>query len=235
MIAADTRRSSTGGLGDEYETPSGVVRYMVRHVARANAANDVVWEPFAAPSDAAARVMRAEGVRVVSRTGDFFAVDTAPAGTTLIVSNPPFSRKREVLQRLVRDFADVPCVLVLPLATLGTAYFSALFGALRRPWQVVVPPARIRYCDARGAQVAGSPTFHSVFLCVGRHFAASRLTLIAADEWRAAMEAADGASSSNGSGSSSSNSSDNGSSGSGGADSARDDHGVAPEADSCET
>lgn len=157
---------------DEYETNEATLDSMLALVDREH---DVIWEPFAAPGNRSAAYMRRRGYTVRSDTGDFFAHTKPPAGVTVLVSNPPFSRKADVIRHLL-DTLHLPFVLLLPASMLHTHYFHDMFRSVRQPWQVGIPCGRVTFhC---GGTVQPSPPFNSMLLCVGRRFLRSRLALI---------------------------------------------------------
>lgn len=71
----------------------------------------VIWLPFDRDDSEFTKVMRDRGFNVVNTSTDFFCTDP-PEGCCAIISNPPFSRKRDVLKR-VREL-DIPFALLLP-------------------------------------------------------------------------------------------------------------------------
>ncbi len=70
-----------------------------------------VWCPFNDKESVWVDVLRERGFEVVATDGDFFEIDP-PIGTQCIISNPPFSRKKEVLDRI--KALGLRFVLILP-------------------------------------------------------------------------------------------------------------------------
>lgn len=75
-----------------------------------------IWLPFNDAGKAFDRVLTARGYNVVCTDGDFFVTDP-PEGCKIIVSNPPFSRKKEVLKR--GDALGMKFALVMPFLFLN--------------------------------------------------------------------------------------------------------------------
>lgn len=157
---------------DEYETCPATLDSMLALVDRDK---DVVWEPFAAPGNRSAAHMRRRGFTVCTDTGNFFDHTTPPRGVTVVVSNPPFTLKVDVLKHLLNTLR-VPFILVLPSSMLHTLYFHDMFRSVRVPWQVGIPRGRVMFHNA-GKPLA-QPPFNSMLFCAGRRFLRTRLTLI---------------------------------------------------------
>lgn len=119
--------------GDEYETHKFDIKYLLDTYA---ASNDVVWDPFVG-SGYSQQCIQALGYATVATSDDFFALDAPPAGTTLIFTNPPFSKKVEVLRCLVKW--DVPFIIILPSIVLQRDYFSDIVKGSKRRWWVELP------------------------------------------------------------------------------------------------
>lgn len=75
-----------------------------------------VWCPFNDKGSVWVDVLKERGFDVMTTDGDFFETDPPP-GTQCIISNPPFSRKKEVLDRI--KALDLRFVLILPFQWLN--------------------------------------------------------------------------------------------------------------------
>lgn len=113
----------------------------------------VIWEAFYGDGKSG-EFLRSMGFKVIHEPLDFFKENRGD----LIVSNPPFSKKMEVLKRLKE--LDKPFVLLLPASTLGTKTLQELFG---KDIQVIIPKGRINYIK-NGKQTSGC-WFASFFYC----------------------------------------------------------------------
>jgi len=145
---------------DEYETHPDALRFMASFLDREH---HVVWEPFWS-TGFSGDFLRNEGFAVVHEPVDFFALEEPPAGVNVVVTNPPFSKKREVFERL---FAlEMPFVLLVPTYTLHAQYFQRMLSEEQRAdMRVVFPQRRIKYLKA-GVEV-GHPSFDSVVVAWG--------------------------------------------------------------------
>jgi methylase of polypeptide subunit release factors len=115
---------------DDYETPRSAFQSILPYVP----AGVVVWDPFYA-SGASGETLRDLGLTVIHQKEDFFDVDRGD----FILTNPPFSKKKEVLTRL--KALDKPFIVLLPASVLGTKMMRSLFPDI----QVLVPNGRISF------------------------------------------------------------------------------------------
>lgn len=93
--------------GDEYYTLEKDVEIIAQHLIRPMK----VWCPFDSEFSKFPPVLERHGHKVIATSYDFFKTDP-PEGTEAIISNPPFSRKKEVLERIKQ--LGIPFALILP-------------------------------------------------------------------------------------------------------------------------
>lgn len=98
--------------GDEYYT----MRRDVDIIANNLISGLHIWCPFDTDQSQFPIVLRERGYHVVNTSTDFFETDP-PAGCNAIVSNPPFSRKKEVLMRC-KDL-NIQFALIMPFLFLN--------------------------------------------------------------------------------------------------------------------
>lgn len=98
--------------GDEYFTRDQDAETIAQHIIRPM----TVWLPFNDRGGAFERVLPAHGHKVICTDGDFFQTDP-PAGTQAVISNPPFSRKKDVVKRL--DELGLKYALIMPFLWLN--------------------------------------------------------------------------------------------------------------------
>ena len=80
---------------------------------------------------------------------------------SLIITNIPFSKKKEVLQRL-KDL-DIPFITILPTSTINTKFLREIFD---EEIQLLLPPSRIffeKICDDKNNYKSGS--VETAFFC----------------------------------------------------------------------
>ena len=98
--------------GDEYFTLDKDAEVIAQHIIRPM----TVWLPFNDRGNAFDRILPEHGHRVICTDGDFFTTDP-PEGTDAVISNPPFSRKKEVVKRL--DELGLKYALIMPFLWLN--------------------------------------------------------------------------------------------------------------------
>ena len=98
--------------GDEYFTRDQDAEVIAQHIVRPMK----VWLPFNDKGGAFERVLPAHGHKVVCTDGDFFTTDP-PDGVEAVISNPPFSRKKEVVKRL--DALGLKYAVIIPFLWLN--------------------------------------------------------------------------------------------------------------------
>ena len=147
---------------DEYYTPPDAWTDIARYIPR----DKKIWEPFNTTVDArsleSSEHLRTLGFDVVAvpydpETGanDFFASERGD----IVVSNPPFTRKRDVLKRL-RDLGK-PFILILPVPTINTGYFREMF-LQDEHLGIIIPRKRINFRNKRNAS---SNCFECYYYC----------------------------------------------------------------------
>lgn len=147
---------------DEYYTPKEEWLNIQKFIPKGK----VIWEPFNNTEDAnsfdSAKYLRQMGFKVISRpynpkTGknDFFKSDHGD----IVVSNPPFTLKREVLLRMKE--LDKPFILILPLPTMNTIYFRDMFMH-EKDFGIIIPKKRI---DFKNKINKASNCFECAFYC----------------------------------------------------------------------
>lgn len=143
-MAEKTKFWEVGSIhGDEY--------YTRREDAEIIAANLIqlplkVWLPFNDVDSVWREVLEDRGCTVIATEGDFFATDP-PDGVQCIISNPPFSLKREIMDRI--KALNLRFALILPFQWLNDGipleyghqlmffkqrmYFNTPQGCLNKP------------------------------------------------------------------------------------------------------
>jgi len=128
---------------DDYMTPKTAWQNIQHIIPR----NKVVWEAFYGDG-ASGECLKELGFDVIHEPVDFFENDLGD----IIVSNPPFSKCPEILERL--KSLDKPFILIMPCSKLTTQYMRRLFSG-DNELQIIIPRKRIqfvKYIDGKLAE-----------------------------------------------------------------------------------
>ena len=116
---------------DDYMTPATAWEAIRQYIPT----DKVIWEAFYGDGTSGQN-LREMGLNVYHEDEDFFQNNRGD----IVVSNPPFTMKKQVIQRLVE--LDKPFVLLMPVATMATSYVREL---LKDNLQIIVPRRRIQF------------------------------------------------------------------------------------------
>ena len=122
-------------VDDEWFTPKHAWEDIAHLIPR----DAVLWEAFSGNGQSAV-YLRELGFDVVCDGADFFESD--PKGD-IVVTNPPFSKSKRVLQRLVE--LQIPFLMILPACKVTTQHFQRLFSSTARDLKLIVPRKRINF------------------------------------------------------------------------------------------
>jgi len=116
---------------DDYMTP----KYAWENISHLIPKDKIIWEAFYGDG-ASGNHLRELGFNVIHQDVDFFTNNLGE----VIVSNPPYSKSKEVMNRLLE--LDKPFILIMPSSKINTSYF--------RPWkdkglQIIIPKKRIHF------------------------------------------------------------------------------------------
>ena len=134
---------------DDYMTPKSVWESIKHLIPK----DKVIWEAFWGDGKSG-QYLRELGFDVIHEPIDFFKSNKGD----IVVSNPPFTKKMQVLKRLKE--LEKPFMLILPANTLGTKTLQEIFG---NDIQVIIPKGRISYIK-KGKQT-DSVWFASFIYC----------------------------------------------------------------------
>ena len=145
--------------GDEYYTPFYAVEPMLEFLPE----NPVVWCPFDEEWSAFFRLLTERGFRTVRSSlkehQDFFSYE--PENWDILVSNPPFSRKDEVLKRAFSF--NKPFALLLPVDSIQG---KKRFEIFNNEVQMLVFDGRVNYHTRENMNRTKSGiSFGSAYFC----------------------------------------------------------------------
>jgi hypothetical protein len=95
----------------------------------------VIWEAFYGDGKSG-DYLRELGFNVIHEQIDFFENDLGE----IIVSNPPFSKSKEVITRLKE--LNKPFIIIMPSSKINTSYFRENF---MNKIQIIIPRKRIHF------------------------------------------------------------------------------------------
>jgi hypothetical protein len=114
---------------DDYMTPKSAWENIKQFIPKRQ-----IWEPFYGDG-VSGQHLRELGFDVIHEPIDFFENNLGD----IIVSNPPFSKCKEILKRLL--ILDKPFILIFPVSKLNTSYMREWKNKL----QVIIPKKRIHF------------------------------------------------------------------------------------------
>ena len=142
---------------DDYTTPFEVWDNIKGYLPKGDT---VIWEAFYNENSKSADHLRALGCNVVYGNIDFFNNDIGDC----IVTNPPFSCKMDVINRLWE--LDKPFIILLPIHSLATRFIKNKF---KNKLQMIIPDMRIHFekkdKDTGETIVLKRTTFDTIYLC----------------------------------------------------------------------
>ena len=130
---------------DDYMTPKSAWENIQQYIPK----DKIIWEAFMGDGKSG-EYLTELGFNVIHNDNDFFENDEGD----IVVSNPPFSKSKEVMNRLKE--LDKPFVLILPIPKLITSYFRENFKDTENHLQIIIPRKRIHFIKHRdGKPVEG--------------------------------------------------------------------------------
>jgi len=115
---------------NDFMTPDYVWDWIIDYIPK----DKVIWEAFYGDGESG-EYLKSKGLNVIHENINFFENDKGD----IVVSNPPFEKKKEIINRLVE--LDKPFILIMPVSTLCYNYTKVLKDDL----QIIIPKRRIRF------------------------------------------------------------------------------------------
>lgn len=141
-------------LNDEYFTPKEVWSAIEEYIPK----NKIIWEPFYGDGKSGI-YLRELGFNVIHEPIDFFENNEGD----ILVSNPPFSIRKEILSRLV--ILNKPFIMIMPVATLTTQYLANTIKEERL--QIIIPKKRIQFYKIEKKKIVNTKqcSFDCAYFC----------------------------------------------------------------------
>lgn len=153
-----------GNSNDEYYTPAYAIRPILKYLVPYKA----IWCPFDTTSSFFVKLLEEQGHVVtathISMGGDFFQTPP-PSPCDAIVSNPPWSKKIEVLERLF----DIGIPFAMLVGAAGLFESRKKFDLFRaHEFEIMRFDKRVCYFkDWKEIKPGKAPPFNSVYVCSG--------------------------------------------------------------------
>jgi hypothetical protein len=125
---------------DDYMTPKYVWENIKNYIPK----DKTIWEAFYG-NGSSGNYLKELGFNVIHEEIDFFENNLGD----IIVSNPPFSKAKEILKRLKE--LDKPFILILPVSKICTSYFREYF---KSNIQLIIPLKRIHFVKIENNKIA---------------------------------------------------------------------------------
>ena len=138
---------------DDYATPAHAWKDIEHFIPK----DKVIYMPFYYDGSAKERMEALNVKWVIHSDVDYFKNNFE---YDLVIDNPPFSKKREILQKLKED--DKPFILLLPTATICMQYFQNLFR--QDNIQLIIPKKRIHF-EVDGEAPKAGAYFDCFYYC----------------------------------------------------------------------
>ena len=102
-----------------------------------------------------------KGYNVIGKKGlDFFEDEKLIKECDIIISNPPFSSKYKIMERIVKY--NKPFILILPLHCINTISFRKCFDNDMKDVSIFIPKGRLQYIQ--DGTLKKAPSFESCFV-----------------------------------------------------------------------
>lgn len=137
---------------DDYMTP----KYAWENIKQYIPKDKIIWEAFYGDGNSGS-YLEEMGYDVIHKPVDFFKNDLGD----IIVSNPPFSKVKEILPRLKE--LDKPFIMIMPVSKINTQYFRKLFQYSNI--QIIIPRKRIHFLKLVDGKVPDGWTNKCNFDC----------------------------------------------------------------------
>ncbi len=153
--------ASITNKNDEYYTPGYAIKPILKYIN----SNSVIWCPFDTEESLYVKLFERSGHKVVythiKNGNDFFSTEP-PDGCNYIISNPPYSVKGEVLQRLF----DIGIPFAMLVGVVGLFESEKRYNMFKsNDFEIMYFNKRISYMKGHEEKPSINPPFSSVYVC----------------------------------------------------------------------
>jgi hypothetical protein len=139
---------------DDYMTPKSAWENIKNYIPL----EKTIWEAFYGDGKSG-DILKNMGFNVIHDQEDFFLNNKGD----IIVSNPPFTKAKEILTRLKE--LDKPFILILPSSKINTQYVRNFFKNLNgSKLQIIIPRKRIQFIKD-GKELQNKCNFDCFYYC----------------------------------------------------------------------
>ena len=138
---------------DCYMTPKSAWENIKQYIPK----DKIIWEAFMGDGKSG-EYLTELGYNVIHNDNDFFLSNEGD----VLVSNPPFSKSKEIMYRLKE--LDKPFILILPCSKISTQYFRENFKDTDNPLQIIIPRKRIQFVK-NGNETQNKCNFDCFYYC----------------------------------------------------------------------
>jgi len=140
---------------DDYYTPKELWENIKEYLPHKDT---VVWEAFYG-NGKSGTILSDLGCTVIQSNVDFFDENNKIIEKCdMIISNIPFSKKKEILKRLKE--IDKPFIIIMPASTMFTQYLKETFG---NEIQIIIPKHRMHF--EKNGVLLKRTSFDSCYFC----------------------------------------------------------------------
>lgn len=136
---------------DDYMTP----KYVWENIKHLIPKDKMIWEAFYGDGKSGLHLQEL-GFNVIHEEVDFFKNNLG----NIIVSNPPFSKAKEILTRLKE--MEKPFILILPSSKINTKYVRENY--MNQGLQIIIPRKRIQFIK-NGNELQNKCNFDCFYYC----------------------------------------------------------------------
>lgn len=153
--------ASITNKNDEYYTLGYAIKPILKYIN----SNSVIWCPFDTEESLYVKLFERSGHKVVythiKNGNDFFSTEP-PDGCNYIISNPPYSVKGEVLQRLF----DIGIPFAMLVGVVGLFESEKRYNMFKsNDFEIMYFNKRISYMKGHEEKPSINPPFSSVYVC----------------------------------------------------------------------
>jgi hypothetical protein len=151
-------------INDEYETPTYAFEMLKSFEPFLE--NKIVWDPFVSETkEAASRILSCfPKIKKIIHSKEFDLLQDRNPEFDIIITNPPFSCKKLVWEKLLT--LNKPFCLLVPLETLSRKYITKEIEKINKDLLIIFPQQRVNFIPLEKIKKKQSNSpFHSVWIC----------------------------------------------------------------------